>query len=164
MDNALLIICIISLFISAISLAVILVLFSKLRKLSEKDSQAEQFKDLKESIYNEFSRNRSEQIRLLQSQREELAVQIAAVTKGIDTLSETNREQLIRIFREMNSAINQMREKNAELSEAQNKRISESLEKIRESNEKKLDEMLFLSIVSDTNYKSSGIEIKNNII
>ena len=141
MDNALLIICIISLFVSAISLAAILVLFSKLRKLSGKDSQAEQFKDLKESIYNEFSRNRSEQIRLLQSQREELALQIAAVTKGIDTLSETNREQLIRIYREMNSAINQMREKNTELNEAQNKRISESLEKIRESNEKKLDEM-----------------------
>jgi hypothetical protein len=102
--------------------------------------------EMKESIYNEFSRNRTEQNRAAQVQREEIATQIAAINKSLEGLTDTNREQLLRIYREMTIGINNMREKNIEMIEKQNIRIEDSLSKIRESNEKKLDEMRALGL------------------
>ena len=141
MDVLLLVLCILSVIISFASLITIFALMAKLRSLSSNDRTEEKIKELKESIYNEFSRNRTEQSQTAQAQREELASQIAKINKGIESLSETNREQLIRIFREMTTGINLMREKNAEMNEVQSRRLADALEKIRESNEKKLEEM-----------------------
>ena len=141
MEVIILIVGIISLIISAICLGVALLLFGKLSKLSQNDASDKKLAELKESIYNEFSRNRNEQNITAQAQREEISKQISEINKSLESLTETNREQLLRIFREMTTGINLMREKNTEMIEKQNLRIDESLTKIRESNEKKLDEM-----------------------
>ncbi len=141
MDISILIICIISLCASMGCLVAMLATYEKTKKLADHSDTERQLKEIKESVYNEFSRNRTEQNASAKAQREESARQMADINKQLHELTETNREQLLRIYREMAAGINTVREKNAEMNEKQNQRIEESLSKIRESNEKKLDEM-----------------------
>ena len=141
MDNYILIICIALLVLSAGCLVAIVALYLKISKLSDGTQKEKKVDELKESIYNEFSRNRSEQAASAQAQRNEVSKQISEINKRLEALTETNNAQLMRIFKEMSVGINTIREKNAEMNEKQNQRIEESLTKIRESNEKKLDEM-----------------------
>lgn len=141
MEELTLIISIILLLISLFSLGAIAVLYLRISKLSDSSHTDKKLDELKESIYNEFSRNRGEQNKSAQAQRDEVSKQISEINKRIEALTETNNAQLVRIFKEMATGINTIREKNAEMSEKQNQKIEYSLEKIRESNEKKLDEM-----------------------
>ena len=141
MDIIILIIGIVLLIISLVCLAAVFVLYGKISKLSESGNNDKKLDELKESIYNEFSRNRNEQNVVAQAQREEVSKQISEINKSLEALTETNREQLLRIFREMTTGINLMRDKNTEMIEKQNLRIENALSKIQESNEKKLDEM-----------------------
>ena len=141
MDTPILIICIFSLCVSAVCLIAVLATYGKMKKLSDGGKTERQLVELKESIYNEFSRNRTEQNAVAKAQRDEVSRQMLDINKLLKELTETNREQLLRIYREMAAGINTVREKNAEMTEKQNQRIEDSLTKIRESNEKKLDEM-----------------------
>lgn len=141
MDIILIVISVILLILVGICLSAVLSLSRQVRTLSDEKESLKKMDEMKESIYNEFSRNRTEQNRAAQVQREEIATQIAAINKSLEGLTDTNREQLLRIYREMTIGINNMREKNTEMIEKQNIRIEDSLSKIRESNEKKLDEM-----------------------
>ena len=141
MDTYILIICIALLVLSAGCLVAVVALYSKISKLSDGTQTDKKLDELKESIYNEFSRNRSEQAASAQAQRNEVSKQISEINKRLEALTETNNAQLVRIFKEMSVGINTIREKNAEMNEKQNQKIEESLTKIRESNEKKLDEM-----------------------
>ena len=141
MDTYILIICIALLVLSAGCLVAVVALYSKISKLSDGEQTEKKLDELKESIYNEFSRNRSEQAAGAMAQRNEVSKQISEINKRLEALTETNNAQLMRIFKEMSVGINTIREKNAEMNEKQNLRIEESLTKIRESNEKKLDEM-----------------------
>lgn len=141
METVILIICILMLFISIGSLLAVFAMLSRINKLAGNKDSEKKLDELKESIYNEFSRNRTEQSRMGQAQREEVSRQISEVNKRLEALTETNREQLLRIYKEMATGINTVREKNAEMTEKQNQKIEESLGKIQESNEKKLEEM-----------------------
>ncbi len=141
MDTFILIICIFSLCVSVGCLVAVIAVYEKTKKLSDSGKTERQLGELKESIYNEFSRNRTEQNAVARAQRDEVSRQMSDINKQLKELTETNREQLLRIYREMSAGINTVREKNAEMTEKQNQRIEDSLTKIRESNEKKLDEM-----------------------
>lgn len=141
MEPIILVLCILVFLISLVSLGVAFLLMMRIKTMSQKENDNYKLDELKESVYNEFSRNRTEQNRLGQAQREEISKQISELNKRLQGLTETNQEQLIRIYREMANGINSIRDKNVELTEKQNKNIEESLAKIRESNEKKLDEM-----------------------
>lgn len=121
-------------------LLAVIAIYSKIRTMSA-DGGDKKLDELKESVYNEFSRNRTEQSRLSQAQREEIARQISDIGKQLDAIKDTNNEQLTKIYREMASGIDKVREKNAEMTEKQNLRIESYLERIRLSNEQKLDEM-----------------------
>lgn len=144
MDTVIILMCTFLLIVCGVSLLLILSLASKLKKLEDKNDDSKNNKkldELKESIYNEFSRNRTEQNSSAQAQRDELSRKIAEVSKNIQTLTETNQEQLTRIYREMATGLEATREKNAEIIEKQNQKIEGALEKIQQSNEKKLEEM-----------------------
>ena len=141
MDTGILIICIVMLLISVGSLIAVVSIINKINKLSDNKSSDKKLEEIKESIYNEFSRNRTEQNQQNQSQREEVSKQMAEINKRLEALNETNREQLLRIYKEMSEGIAKVREKNSEMVEKQNLKIEESLAKISESNEKKLEEM-----------------------
>ncbi len=141
MDLANLIIGISSLLLSFISLVAIIVLFIKVAKLPKGGTDEKKLDELKESIYNEFSRNRNEQNQAALAQREEISKQISEMNKRLESITETNNAQLLRIYRDMTEGISTIREKNSEMAEKQNALITDSLTKIRESNEKKLGEM-----------------------
>lgn len=97
--------------------------------------------ELREGVYNEFARNRSEQNQSAVAQRTEMSNRINEVNKSLEELSKTNQEQLIRIYRQMADGMSAMRDKNSEINEKQNQKIEAALAKMQESNEKKLDEM-----------------------
>ena len=140
MEATILTLCIILTLVTVACLVVILTLSSKIKKLSGENSDRK-LDELKESIYNEFSRNRTEQSKIGQAQREEVSKQISELNKRLEALTDTNREQLVKMYREMAEGIDKVREKNSEMTEKQNQKIEQSLEKILQSNEKKLDEM-----------------------
>ncbi len=140
MEATILTLCIILTLVTVACLVVILTLSSKIKKLSGENSDRK-LDELKESIYNEFSRNRTEQSKIGQAQREEVSKQISELNKRLEALTDTNREQLVKMYREMAEGIDKIREKNSEMTEKQNQKIEQSLEKILQSNEKKLDEM-----------------------
>ena len=140
MDTLILIICLLSLCVCIGSLLAVLAIYAKLRTMKS-DEAAKKIDEVKESVYNEFSRNRTEQNKLGQAQREEISKQISDIGKQLDAIKDTNNEQLSKIYREMTQGIERIREKNAEMTEKQNQKIETSLDKILQSNEKKLDEM-----------------------
>ncbi|MBR2335020.1 MAG: DNA recombination protein RmuC [Clostridia bacterium] len=144
MEIVIIVLCVFLLIVCAVSLFLTLSLISRIKKIEdnrEDDKNEKKLDELKESIYNEFSRNRTEQNNSAQVQREEVSRKIGEVSKNLQTLTETNQEQLMRIYREMSAGLNATREKNAEMSEKQNQKIEAALEKIQQSNEKKLEEM-----------------------
>ena len=141
MDIANLIVGLMSLILSFISLIAIIVLFIKVAKMSNGGIDEKKIDELKESIYNEFSRNRNEQNQSALAQREEISKQIVEINKRLESITETNNAQLLRIYKDMTEGISTIREKNTEMAEKQNALITDSLTKIRESNEKKLGEM-----------------------
>ena len=144
MDPVIIILCVVLLGVCGGSLYLTLSLLAKIKNLEENSDYSKNDKkldELKESIYNEFSRNRTEQNHAAQAQRDEISKQIGEVNKKLQGLTETNQEQLLRIYREMAAGMNATREKNAEMIEKQNEKIETALEKIQQSNEKKLEEM-----------------------
>lgn len=141
MDTVVLILSILTLTAAVIC---IFVVYSMTKRLNDKMNHSQSDKkidELRESMYNEFSRNRSEQSQSALAQRNEIAKQIAEMNKSLENLTVTTHNQLVKIYSEMASGINSIREKNAEMTEKQNQKIESSLEKIRQSNEQKLDEM-----------------------
>lgn len=144
MEIVIIVLCVFLLIMCGVSLFLTLSLISRIKKIEdnrEDDKNEKKLDELKESIYNEFSRNRTEQNNTALAQREEVSRKIGEVSKNLQTLTETNQEQLMRIYREMSAGLNATREKNAEMSEKQNQKIEAALEKIQQSNEKKLEEM-----------------------
>ena len=113
MDPFILILCIAILFLSFSCLVAVIVLYARIGKLNDGKQTEKKLEELKESIYNEFSRNRSEQAASAQAQRTEVSKQISEINKRLEALTETNNAQLVRIFKEMSVGINTIREKNA---------------------------------------------------
>ena len=127
-----------------ISVVCLYLVYSLIKKLNEKANNSETDKkldEMRESIYNEFSRNRSEQNQSALAQRREIEQKINEINKSLEKLNTTNQEQLVRILREVSVGLATIREKNAEAIEKQNTRMETALEKIRESNEQKLEQM-----------------------
>ena len=127
-----------------ISVVCLYLVYSLIKKVNEKTNNSETDKkldEMRESIYNEFSRNRSEQNQSALAQRREIEQKINEINKSLEKLNTTNQEQLVRILREVSVGLATIREKNAEAIEKQNTRMETALEKIRESNEQKLEQM-----------------------
>ena len=127
-----------------ISVVCLYLVYSLIKKLNEKANNSEidkKLDEMRESIYNEFSRNRSEQNQSALAQRREIEQKINEINKSLEKLNTTNQEQLVRILREVSVGLATIREKNAEAIEKQNTRMETELENIREINEQKLEQM-----------------------
>lgn len=141
MDIAILIISSIMLIISVICLLTVFKISKNLSQSNTEKSTEKKLEELKESIYNEFSRNRNEQNQSSLVQRRELEAKIAEINSSLEKLNNTNQEQLVKILREVSVGLSTIRDKNAEIADKQSLKIEAALDKIRESNEKKLEEM-----------------------
>ncbi len=141
MEIAILIIGVVMLFVSAVCLFYVLKLSAKLDSTKTDESDKKRLDELREGIYNEFSRNRGEQNQAALAQRKEIEDKISEINNSLQKLSNTNQEQLVKILREVTVGLATIREKNGETAEKQNQKIELALEKIRQSNEQKLNEM-----------------------
>ncbi len=141
MEVALLTVGILSLALSAFCIYLVLRISKNINNSTQNKNTEKKLDEMRESIYNEFSRNRSEQSQASLNQRTELEAKITEINKSLEKLNETNQEQLVKILREVTIGLAAIGEKNNASTEKQNQRIEASLEKIRLTNEKKLDEM-----------------------
>ena len=141
METATLIISVFTLLISLFCLYLVYSMIKKSKDNKENVNTEKKLDDLRESIYNEFSRNRTEQNQTSTQQRTELEGRISDINKTLEKLNTTNQEQLVKILREVSVGLATIREKNSEITEKQNAKIEGALDKIRQSNEQKLDEM-----------------------
>ena len=141
MDIAIIILSVITLLASLISLFFVYSMTKRMNEIGKANKNDKKLDELRESMYNEFSRNRSEQNQSALAQRRELEQKIAEINKSLEKLSTTNQEQLVRILREVSVGLGTIREKNAEATEKQNARIEAALEKIRQNNDQKLEQM-----------------------
>ena len=141
MEIATLIISSIMLVISFACLIAVLKLSKELKDSKDESVTKKKLDELRESIYNEFSRNRSEQNNSSLVQRRELEAKIAEINTSLEKLNNTNQEQLVKILREVSVGLSTIRDKNAEIADKQSLKIENALDKIRQSNEQKLDEM-----------------------
>ena len=141
MEIALLIIGIVSLGLSLVCLYFVFTISKDVKNSRHDERNEKKLDEMRESIYNEFSRNRNEQNQSAQNQRAELESRLGEINRTLDSIKSTNQEQLLKILREVTVGLSAIGDKNNALAEKQNQRIENSLEKIRQSNEQKLDEM-----------------------
>lgn len=170
METVTLVLCILLFIVSLSCLGAVVLIYNKVKVISEKKGDDRKLDELKESVYNEFSRNRTEQIALAKAQREEVSSQIADINKRLQALSETNQEQLMRIWREMANGLATIRDKNVEINEKQSQKIETALIRLQDSNEKKLDEMRgvvdekltnTLTQRLDSSFKTVSVQLEN---
>lgn len=170
METVTLVLCILLFIVSLSCLGAVVLIYNKVKVISEKKGDDRKLDELKESVYNEFSRNRTEQSALAKAQREEVSSQIADINKRLQALSETNQEQLMRIWREMANGLATIRDKNVEINEKQSQKIETALIRLQDSNEKKLDEMRgvvdekltnTLTQRLDSSFKTVSVQLEN---
>lgn len=137
-----------TLIISSLTLVIAIVCLISVYKMQKRiesnnsDTRTDKKVDeLRESMYNEFSRNRNEQNQSSLVQRRELEAKITEINNSLEKLNSTNQEHLVKILREVSVGLSTIRDKNAEIADKQSMKIETALDKIRESNEKKLEEM-----------------------
>ena len=97
---------------------------SEIARLSEKTDAVQK------NTADEFARNRME-----------LANSLDALGKKLDAMTKANYEHQISLSETVTKSLNDIRDRMAEQSEKQTKRIESAIGKMQESNEKKLDEM-----------------------
>ena len=140
MDELILVFSIITCAVSAACCIITLQLWNKIKN-GTGNRDREDIKNLREDILSEFSRNRNEQNNQNHNQRKELSESLDKVGKSVEMLSKTNSEQLTAIYKDIFTKLTEIRDRSTEETQKQNDKIQVSLERIRESNEKKLDEM-----------------------
>ncbi len=169
MDIPIIILSSISLIVSASSLIAVLTLLKRGNNNGAQNNEA-QLNNLKTDMFNEFSRNRTEDAARAKAQRDELSQKLSEMQEKLNNITERNNqnmqnisfeinrqllkineelaknkqentESIAKLITEITRQLSEISEKNTQNSLAQSQKIDESLEKIRVSNEQKLDEM-----------------------
>ena len=141
MEYAILFLSVIMLFVSGACLLYTVKIAKKVENIGDESNSEKKLNEMRESIYNEFSRNRNEQNQSAMAQRKEIESRLSAINTTLDNIKTTNQDQLMKIFREITVGLAKIDETNVKSAERQNLKIETSLEKIRESNEQKLEQM-----------------------
>lgn len=139
-----LILCFISLMVTLVCIFMISNIkkqIDDLKKEDMSDNTRNDIYDLKNTISGEFSRNRTERSSADKDQRDEISRRFAEMYDRVDKLKDANTKGLQSLSNQVSIQLQNIRDNSAAQSEKQMVKMAESLEKIRESNEKKLDEM-----------------------
>lgn len=141
MELAILILCIISVLTAIICIYLAAETKKKLDMINMTNRSGEELRELQNTLYSEFSRNRTEQYNIGKNQRDEISQRFAEMYDRLEKLTDANTKSLQTLTGSINNQFKDIRESAALQSEKQNTRMEISLDKIRQSNEKKLDEM-----------------------
>ena len=102
---------------------------------------AAQIKSSSEIIGQMIDRSISEQDRRNAVLRREMNDSLAAINELIRKMNSENYESRMKVIKEIGGALDDIRKTNSEQNEKQNLLLSQSIEKLQQSNEKKLEEM-----------------------
>ena len=170
MDIPLIIISSLSLIVSIVALIAVLTLLKKENVSTPVERDDRAINNLKTDIFNEFSRNRTENEVRAKAQRDELSQKLNETQEKLNNLTERNNqnmqnisfeinrqlgrindelsknrqestESIIKLINQITRQLGEIRDLQVQTAQAQNQKIEESLEKIRVSNESKLDQM-----------------------
>lgn len=141
METATLILGIFSIILSLVCIYIMLELSKKITQLKDKDSGVGDVKDLKNTIYDEFSRNRTEQANVGKNQRDEISQRFSEMQDRLEKLTAANTQSIQNLSNSIYAQLKEIRENSSTQAERQSIKMEASLDKIRQSNEKKLEEM-----------------------
>ena len=145
METATLILGILSLILSLICIYVLFEISKKVSNMEIKKGdngrEIEEIRELKNTLYNEFSRNRSEQANIGKGQRDEISSRFSEMYDRLEKLTVANTQSLQNLSNHINAQLGAIKDNSSAQAERQSLKMEASLDKIRESNEKKLDEM-----------------------
>lgn len=130
MDKAIYIILGLIFAVTAVLTVMIILLYGKIKKSENQSSVDSKIDSMQRIFGDEFSRIRTENANSGKAVREEMRQSLEAMSQKIDAQSKHTVEMLINI-----------RDKNTENADRQNKALESSIAKMQESNEKKLEEM-----------------------
>lgn len=130
MDKAIYIILGLIFAVTAVLTVMIILLYGKIKKFENQSSVDSKIDSMQRIFGDEFSRIRTENANSGKAVREEMRQSLDAMSQKIDAQSKHTVEMLINI-----------RDKNTENADRQNKALESSIAKMQESNEKKLEEM-----------------------
>lgn len=130
MDKAIYIILGLIFAVTAVLTVMIILLYGKIKKSENQSSVDSKIDSMQRIFGDEFSRIRTENANSGKAVREEMRQSLDAMSQKIDAQSKHTVGMLINI-----------RDKNTENADRQNKALENSIAKMQESNEKKLEEM-----------------------
>lgn len=141
MELAILILSVISILTAIICIYLVSETKKKLDMMDVKNKSGDELRELQNSLSGEFSRNRTEQANMGKNQRDEISQRFSEMYDRLEKLTAANTRELQNMTSTINSQFKDIRESAALQSEKQNTRMEISLDRIRQSNEQKLDEM-----------------------
>lgn len=130
MDKAIYIILGLIFAVTAVLTVMIILLYGKIKKSENQSSVDSKIDSMQKIFGDEFSRIRTENANSDKAVRDEMRQSLNSMSQKIDEQSKHTVDMLISI-----------RDKNTENAERQNKALENSIAKMQESNEKKLEEM-----------------------
>lgn len=130
MDKAIYIILGLIFAVTAVLAVMIILLYGKIKKSADSSSVDSKIDSMQKIFGDEFSRIRRENANSDKAVRDEMRQSLDAMSQKIDAQSKHTVDMLINI-----------RDKNTENADRQNKVLENSIAKMQESNEKKLEEM-----------------------
>jgi DNA recombination protein RmuC len=126
------------LLVNLIGLVILLIKQSKNKNSNKFDELSA---DLTQKMNNEFERSRRENGANERELRKEISDSLGVMNTKIEQLRLDNSERQLKMEQAIMKNLTDIRDRSEEQSERQNKKMSDAVDKMRESNEKKLEEM-----------------------
>ena len=126
------------LLINLIGLVILLIKQSKNKNSNKFDELSA---DLTQKMNNEFERSRRENGANERELRKEILDSLGVMNTKIEQLRLDNSDRQLKMEQAIMKNLTDIRDRSEEQSERQNKKMSDAVDKMRESNEKKLEEM-----------------------
>lgn len=166
---------IIALAVICVVLAVAVVAVAKKPKDSGQTAEqlavnSEKIASLGTQLNSEFERSRRETQLFQKDSREETAQGLKEMSRNLAEMTKANSEYQAKLINALNESLNSIRLNNIEQNEKQSRIIAESVEKMRESNEKKLEQMRLtvdekltstLTTRLDSSFKTVSVQLEN---
>lgn len=127
--------------VSVLNLIIAIIILLKVNRKGENEELSKKLSDLQKNIADEFSRSRLDTNQFQQGLKEETARTLQQTGERINEMTKSNYENSLKMTEAMNQSLNAIKNSNIELNDKQTKKIEEAIEKMQESNEKKLDQM-----------------------
>ncbi len=131
---------------------------------------SEKIASLGTQLNSEFERSRRETQLFQKDSREETAQGLKEMSRNLAEMTKANSEYQAKLINALNESLNSIRLNNIEQNEKQSRIIAESVEKMRESNEKKLEQMRLtvdekltstLTTRLDSSFKTVSVQLEN---